>query len=62
MNEATKLVISQACQREGITLHPLTEFSNIAPGVYQWTQYKAGEAPATKVAVIKGFYVAIYDN
>lgn len=62
MNDATKLVISQACQREGITLHPLTEFSNIAPGVYQWTQYQAGEAPTTKVAVIKGYEVAIYDN
>ena len=62
MNDATKLVISQACNREGITLHPLTEFSNIAPGVYQWTQYQAGQAPATKVAVIKGYQVDIYDN
>ena len=62
MNDATKLVIREACTREGITLHPLTEFLNTAPGVYQWTQYQPWEAPRTKVAVIKGFDVAIYDN
>jgi len=62
LTEATKLIIREACVREGINLHPNTEFSNIAPGVYQWNEYRPWQAPRRKVAVIKGFDVAIYDN
>ena len=62
MSEATRLIISEACEREGITLHRNTTFDNIAPGVYQWTEYRPWQAPRRKVAVIKGFDVAIYDN
>ena len=43
-------------------LHNNTTFDNIAPGVYQWTEYRPWQAPCRKVAVIKGFDVAIYDN
>ena len=61
MTEATRLIISEACAREGIKLYADTVFYNISPGVYQFTHFEAWKPPIRKVAVIKGFDVVIYD-
>ena len=60
MTEATRLVISEACRREGIKLYPDTEFVNTAPGVYEFINYLPNQRPERRRAVIKGLSANIY--
>lgn len=63
MIEATRLIISQACVRENIKFHPDTELLNIAPGVYEFTNYQPDRwgncIPERVTAIIKGIHVRI---
>ena len=61
MTEATRLIISEACQREGFRLHPDTRFDNIAPGVYLFSEYAAYQPPRRRVAVVKGLIATIHN-
>ena len=63
MTEATRLIISEACTRENIKLHPDTELLPIAPGVYSFTNYQPDRwgncRPERVTAIVKGIHVRI---
>ena len=63
MTEPTRLIISEACVREGINFTTDTELRNITPGVYEFTNYQPDRwgncKPERVTAIVKGIHVRI---